>query len=42
MIKINEKALDLVNTCEIESCEQFKEIERPPKRSVESAAVTLL
>ena len=28
MIEINEKALDLVNTCEIESSEQFKEIER--------------
>ena len=28
MIEINEKALELVNTCEIESSEQFKEIER--------------
>jgi len=28
MIEINEKALDLVNTCEMECSEQFKEIER--------------
>ena len=28
MIEINERALELVNTCEIESSEQFKEIER--------------